>query len=97
MNELEQLKQQIEELRQELHLLRFSTSIPHDVEQALRARLEINEIRDNIIESQTGKLASSEDQAVNEGGSSTYNVLKSPDGFDQFEVDGVTHYYPYYT
>ena len=42
--------------------------------------LYIRAISQSIVSS-TSKLANSEDQAVNEGGSGTYSVLKSPDRF----------------
>jgi hypothetical protein len=47
------------------------------------------------IDSDT-KTATSENQAVDEAGSNTYNVLRPPDGFDKATISGTTHYYPYY-
>lgn len=45
----------------------------------------------------SGKASGSENQVVNEGGAATFSVLKPPDGFDQATVNGVVHYFPYFT
>lgn len=46
MNELEQLKQEIGFLQKRLSLLENSSTIPYDIEQAFRERLEIRLISD---------------------------------------------------
>ena len=43
-----------------------------------------------------GKSASSENQAVDEGATGTYSVLKPPDGFVKVIIDGTNYYIPYY-
>lgn len=44
----------------------------------------------------SSKGATTENQSVNEAGSATYSVLKTPDGFDEVTIGGATHYHPYY-
>lgn len=43
------------------------------------------------------KVATSENQAVNEAGAASYNVLKSPDAFVQVTVNGTIYYLPAFT
>lgn len=71
--------------------LENSQSIPLNVNQAFARRLT-----GNLGLSSSSKSNSSENQAVNEGGAATYNVLKSPDGFLQITIDGTTYYIPYF-
>ena len=71
--------------------MRSSTTVPFDVAGALKARAG------GITLTGSTKGASSEDQAVDEDGSATYSVLKSPDGFDQRVDNGTVKSYPYYT
>lgn len=44
----------------------------------------------------SAKAVSSEDQAVDEAGSATYNVLTEPVGWLQVTVGGATYYIPRY-
>jgi hypothetical protein len=47
--------------------------------------------------SSSTKSATSENQAVNEGGAGTYNVLKAPDIFVQATINGTVYYLPAFT
>jgi len=85
----EDLTREIEELRSWKASLEKSSSIPLNIDQAFRERFSTLVV--------SSKTATSEDQAVNEGGVATYNVLKSPDKFLKITVDGVVHYIPAFT
>lgn len=43
------------------------------------------------------KGTDTEDQAVDEGGAGTYNVLKEPDGFLEITINNLTYYLPYFS
>jgi hypothetical protein len=90
-NKLYQLEQQIIQLQTQLDMLRSSATLPYDVEQAFKARIITEFLNPST------KTAASETQAVDEGGSATYDVAKPMDGFEERIVDGQTRYYPYYT
>ena len=45
----------------------------------------------------SSKVSSSENQSVNEAGSSTWNVLKAPDAFLETTVGGTLYYIPVFT
>ena len=88
---MEELRQQLNELLAWKKSLEMSATIPLPIDQAFRARLGINGTTTST------KVSTSEDQAVNEAGSATYNVLKSPDGFAKVVLEnGNTVYLPYY-
>jgi hypothetical protein len=91
--QINQLQQEMAILQGKINLLYSSATIPYDVENAFIDRLDL----DNIVSQNSSKLASTETQAVNEGGSATYNVAKPMDGFEQRTVNGQIRYYPYYT
>lgn len=88
------LQEKIVTLERRLNLLESTTTIPFSVEQAFRSRLEIDTLAQFEA---SAKSATSENQAVNEGGSASYSVLKAPDGFRQNTSGGTTFYIPYYT
>jgi len=44
----------------------------------------------------SAKSAGSENQIVNESGSSTYSVLSNPSGFLEITIGGTTYYIPYF-
>lgn len=92
MNELQQLKKELEELKAWKKSLEMSQSIPLNIDQAFRKRFFV----DSGI-SASGKSATSENQSVNEGGVATYSVLKAPDAFLQVVVQGSTYYIPVFT
>jgi hypothetical protein len=87
---MEELQKQIDELKNRLDLLNSSYSIPLDVDNAFRDRLQA------VAGQSSTKLASAETQAVNEAGAGTYSVAKPMDGFVKMIVDGVARNIPYY-
>lgn len=91
--ELEQLKNELAELKQQFELLRSTTTIPYDIDRAFYERYKMVEF---ARLSPSSKSATSESQTVDEGGTASYAVLKNPDGFEQREVGGVLRYYPYW-
>lgn len=94
MNELEQLKKEIEELKVWKRSLEASHSIPLNVDQALRARL--GTLSGSTITS-SSKAASSENRLVEEAGTDTFNVLLPPDAFLQVTVGTTVYYIPVFT
>lgn len=74
---IEALQLQISNLQRQLDALSNNTTMPLEAGEAMRARLGLNVIPVEI----SSKTAASETQAVSEGGSSSYNVAKPPDGF----------------
>lgn len=86
-----QLEKRIAELEAFMNALKSSNSIPIEVDGAFRRRfLNVDDI---LVSS---KSASSENQAVDESGTSSFNVLKPPDGFLQKTINGSVRYIPYY-
>lgn len=77
------------ETQKQFDLLTSASTIPHEVEQAFRARLR--GLSDLVV---SPKGATSESQTVQENGIATYGVLKNPDLFLQVIVGGVVHYVP---
>ena len=94
MSEVEKLQLEVTELRRMIELLYNSSTIPHDVEQSFRTRFKLDTY--NPITT-SAKSASSENQSVNESGSSSYSVLKAPDAFLQVTLSGAVKYIPIYT
>lgn len=92
--ELEQVKNELAELKQQFELLKSTTTIPFDIDRAFYERYKMVEF---ARLSPSSKSASSESQTVAEGGAATYTVLKNPDGFEQREVGGALRYYAYWT
>jgi len=88
-----ELLRRIEKLEKELNLLKAGSTIPFEVEQAFRNRLRISQYSTLVADS---KAASSENQAVNEAGASSYNVLKPPDRFIATIINNTTVYIPGY-
>ena len=87
---MEELQKQIDELKSRLDLLNSSYSIPLDVDNAFRDRLQA------VAGQPSSKLTSTETQAVNEAGAGAYNVAKPMDGFVKLIVDGIARNIPYY-
>lgn len=90
----EQLQKQINDLTAKVRLLEAASTIPYSVDQAFRSRLEIGKLAKVTLST---KASNSEDQAVNEGGTGSYSVLKPPDGFAQVNVGGTIYYIPVFT
>jgi hypothetical protein len=91
------LQNQIDDLQRQLDALKGAGTIPYDFEQALRTRFRLDRVDTLASIENSSKLASSENQQVNEAGSGLYNVLKSPDAFLQVEVAGAIKYIPIFT
>ena len=95
--ELKKLKQRLDSQESELADFRLwkaslerSSTIPLVIDQSFRERFKLVTV--------ANKVTTSEDQAVNEGGSATFNVLKSPDKFLQLVGEnGTTYYLPAFT
>lgn len=75
-----QLEGQVSALLQQVKALSSSASIPFNVEKAFRNRLGINHPVWKIEYDYAG-TAVANNQAVNEAGSASYNVLAAPDGY----------------
>jgi hypothetical protein len=88
------LQTQIDELRAEINALKAQATIPYDVEQAFINRLNIRSFTPLTVGS---KALSSENQSVNEAGSATYSVLKTPKGWLQVIIANTAYYIPYFT
>lgn len=88
----EELEKRVEKLEREVQSLRSFATIPFDIEKALDSRLGVTERSATL----SSKGATSEDQAVDEAGSATYNVLPSPDGFLVVTITGTSYFLPYY-
>jgi len=89
-DEIEQLKKEVEELKKWKRQLENVTTIPLNIDQAFRARL----VADFAVST---KSLSSENQAVDEAGTATYSVLKTPDGFLERKINNIVYYIPYYS
>lgn len=93
MNELEQLKKEIAELKAWKRSLEMSHTIPLNIDRAFYDRL----IRNIGVVVTSAKSSTSENQAVDEAGSASYSVLKPPDAFIQATVSGTIYYIPVFT
>lgn len=83
-NDLEQRVAALEALIQSMQHLHTA---PQDFRKALTdAGLSVS-----------SKGASTEDQAVNEGGAAAYAVMGDPDGFLQVTIAGTIYYVPYFS
>lgn len=85
--EIEQLKKQVADLEAKFKLLYSSTTIPLDVAEAFRQRLQ----DDARILRVSGRTAISETQTVNESGMDSYPVAKPMDGFITIVLNGVQY------
>lgn len=91
MNEdFAQMKRELEELKAWKKSLEMSHSIPLNIDQAFRARFAFGLTT-------SSKSASSENRAVDEGGSATYSVLTTPDAFLQITINNTVYYIPVFT
>ena len=91
---MEELKNRIQILEEEIKMLKASTTIPYEVDTAFRERFKIGDLAKL---SASTKTVASETQAVNEAGAASYNVPKINDGFVETTVGGTIIYLPYYT
>lgn len=84
----------VEDLESQIKALNNNATIPFDIGEAMKARI----LSDAGVAATSSKVASSEDQTVNEAGASPpYAVLKSPDAFLQITLLGNIYYIPVYT
>lgn len=90
--EIEELKKQVETLTSMVKALYSSTTMPLDVAGAIKTRLE----QDFTEGAASSVLPATYTQAVNEGGSATYNVSKPMTGFIQVKFGGVIYNVPYF-
>lgn len=88
--QITQLQDQINQLQKQFDKLRSSATLPLDVEDAFRTRI------DPVTFYPSTKDAADETQSIDESGSATVTAAKPMDGFEERVVDGVTRYYPYY-
>lgn len=91
MEEINQLKRQVEELTQRLNALSSTATIPWEVDAAFRDRLG-----GSLITTST-KGVNSEDVTINEAGSGTFVVMNDPDAFLQVIVEGTIYHIPVFT
>lgn len=91
--ELKNLQDQITALQEQFNSLNNNATIPFDIGEAIKTRV----LLEAGIPQTSSKGATSENQAVNEGGAGTYSVLKAPDGFVQVTLGGTLYYLPYYS
>lgn len=94
---MEELQRQINELKGEVWLLKSAANIPYNVDQAFRERLGLNNSAIISRLANSSKGATTENQAVNEGGAATYSVLKAPDAFLEVTIGGSVKYIPIFT
>jgi hypothetical protein len=87
---MEELQRQINELKAEIDSLKNASSIPFDVSSAFESRLS------KTVATTSIKSASTETQAVDEGGTGTYSVAKAMDGFIKIIVNGIEYNVPFY-
>lgn len=85
-------EQKLNEVYEFIQSLKRSSSIPREIDQSFKERFLSS--FGGITTSTKG--ATTENQAVNEAGSSSYSVLKAPDGFVEVKISGTTYYIPYY-
>lgn len=83
----------LDELYVFMQSLMASSTIPLDIERALRARLGLDNIPTAAVSS---KGADTEDVTVNEAGASSYPVMNDPVGFIQITIGSTTYHIPYF-
>lgn len=91
LRQFEEMKRELEELRDFKKALESSHSIPLAIDQSFRARF-----LPSLLQT-SSKSSSSENKTVDEAGLTNYPVLQPPDGFLQTEINSVTYYIPYFT
>lgn len=91
--EVERLQDLVDGLQGQLDMLKSNSTIPNDIGEAMKARV-LTDVNPVAISS---KSSTSENQAVNESGASSYSVLKAPDGFLETTINGTTYYIPYFS
>lgn len=88
-------KQLLTELNERLKRVEgYTTSLGGSLEFKNLIKTYAGEV--NVL-SVSSKGASTEDQAINEGGVATYNVMGDPDGFLEVEINQTIYYIPYFS
>lgn len=86
----QKLQQQIDNLQRQLDALKSSTTLPREVGEAMRVRLQ-------PVSGETNATATTAYiQAVNEAGVQTYSVAKPMAGFITITIGGNARLIPYY-
>lgn len=91
---MDPLEKRVEAVEKQLKDLNSFATIPFMVEGAFKERLKINLLAKIIVST---KGLTTENQAVNEAGASSYSVLKPPDAWLQLTISGTTYNIPVYT
>lgn len=91
--QFEELKNTVDKLVNNHNSLYNSSTIPHDIDQALRTRFGIT----NQSIATTTKSATSENQVVDESGVASYSVMGIPDGFIKLSLNGTIYNLPYFS
>lgn len=86
----QQIQQQIDNLQRQLDALKSYTTLPREVAEAMRIRLQ--PVSGDASSTSTASYL----QAVNEAGVSTYNVAKPMTGFITITINGNARLVPYY-
>lgn len=84
------LQKQIDDLKAELANLKSYTTLPLDNVEAMRKRLT------PVSGEANGTATTAYIQAVDEGGSASYDVAKPMTGFITITIDGNARLVPYY-
>ena len=87
--QITQLQNQINEMQLVINSLRANATIPFDIGEAFRARLDEGDLFGEIN-------INTEVKSVNESGSGTYDVAKEMDGLVPLTLKGKTINIPYY-
>lgn len=86
----QKIQQQIDNLQRQLDALKSSTTLPLEITEAMRIRLQ-------PVSGETNSTSTaSYTQAVNEAGSATYSVAKPMAGFITITIGGNARLIPYY-
>lgn len=86
----QKIQQQIDNLQRQLDALKSSTTLPRDVGEAIRVRLQ--PVSGDVTSTATTAYV----QAVNEAGSATYSVAKPMAGFITITINGNAKLIPFY-
>ena len=89
--QFEQMQKELQELRTFKRSLEAFGTIPLNVHKAFQKRLKVNEDQTPLTLDPTNPL---QVKAVNEAGSSTYNVMSPADDFAFVTIDGIRYNVP---
>lgn len=83
--EIQQLKNEVENLKREMSLIKSSGTFPYEIDSAIKERFKNSEF---AMGSESDTLVATYTQAVDEGGAATYDVAKTMTGFITLEYNG---------